>query len=548
MRCTASFVRVSVDVDAVAPVGPAVGTSRSPADPSVRVSPAPPGTSQVVDAGEVGGPAQPAVGRGVSAQAGDGAVRLDVGVVEHGVDPAGLADHARGDGAEVGVVVLDEASERRVVAGPCPAGDEGRRLTGAARRGASGGCRLRRRDRPETGVRGRGRDRCRWAPPGARPQERRRAAGRPRACLGDRPRSDQLRSAALTTAGHPPFRPDRRDTDRAALRATLLTVSNEAPPTPSCGRGARRAAAPVVALIVTAAVLLGACGSSGSDGERRRTGHDRGAGRRRRPRRPRPRPRRSRRPRRRAPTTTTSTTTTTTTTTAPPRPEDLVEPAGPLQSGSEGRRTKALQEALKAQAYDPGEPDGQFGLKTTMAVWAWQALHGQPKDGVVTPQLEAMILAQPAQPMLRPAMGPTHTEVDLTRQVILVWKDGRLALVSHVSTGSQVPYCENGHCGNAVTPVGTYDYYRRVDGWRNGPARQALQPRLLRRRHRGARCAVGAEPPGVARLRAHPDAHRRVLPDARGQRRSGRDVPVLGRRPAVTRGTDCGVGHVGRLR
>jgi hypothetical protein len=87
-----------------------------------------------------------------------------------------------------------------------------------------------------------------------------------------------------------------------------------------------------------------------------------------------------------------------------------------------------------------------------------------------------MILAKPAQPMLQPTLGPNHTEVDLTRQVILVWKDGRLALVSHVSSGSQVPYCEKGHCGNAVTPVGTYDYYRRVDGWRNGPLGRLYNP------------------------------------------------------------------------
>ena len=224
---------------------------------------------------------------------------------------------------------------------------------------------------------------------------------------------------------------------------------------------------------MTAAVLLGACGSSGSEGDSAAPPTTEAqdvttslpattAS--------------STQPTTTTTAPTTTTTSTTTTTTAPPRPEDLVEPAGPLQSGSEGRRTLALQEALKAQAYDPGEPDGQFGLKTTMAVWAWQALHGQPKDGVVSPQLEAMILAKPAQPMLRPGMGPTHTEVDLTRQVILVWKDGRLALVSHVSTGSQVPYCENGHCGNAVTPVGTYDYYRRVDGWRNGPLGKLYNP------------------------------------------------------------------------
>ena len=62
----------------------------------------------------------------------------------------------------------------------------------------------------------------------------------------------------------------------------------------------------------------------------------------------------------------------------------MAEPAGELlKSGSVGLRSKAIQQALKDQHYDPGEPDGKFGLKTTMAVWAFQQLHGLSPDGVV---------------------------------------------------------------------------------------------------------------------------------------------------------------------
>ena len=186
-----------------------------------------------------------------------------------------------------------------------------------------------------------------------------------------------------------------------------------------------------------------------------------------------------------APTTTAAPTTTTTappttTTTPPPPPEEVPEPPGPISAGAEGARTKAVQEALRAQHYDPGEPDGQFGLKTTMAVWAFQALHGLPKDGVVTPELEALILSNPAQPMLRPEHGPTHTEVDLTRQVLIVWRDGQPVLITHVSSGSEVPYCETTdtgrNCGNAITPTGVYRYERRIDGWRDAPLGRLYNP------------------------------------------------------------------------
>lgn len=183
-----------------------------------------------------------------------------------------------------------------------------------------------------------------------------------------------------------------------------------------------------------------------------------------------------------APTTTEATTTTappTTTTTAPVDPTTVPE-EGVLKAGSVGARTKAIQQALKEQAYDPGEPDGKFGTKTTQAVWAFQALHGLAKDGVVGPETEAAILARPAQAMLRPELGATHVEVDLTRQVMLVWRDGAPKLITHVSTGSEVPYCETTdlgkNCGDAVTPTGVFRFERRIEGWREAPLGKLYNP------------------------------------------------------------------------
>ena len=175
-----------------------------------------------------------------------------------------------------------------------------------------------------------------------------------------------------------------------------------------------------------------------------------------------------------APSTTTSTTTTsTTTTTTPPAPE--VE-AGDLQVGVEGLRTTALQRRLHELAFDPGPVDGQFGTKTAQAVWAWQALAGVPRDGVVTRPLYDLIMAGPAPGMLRPDAGPTHTEVDLDKQVLLLFERGRLELVTHVSTGTGERYCEEGRCGVAVTPPGSYRYFRRVDGWRRAPLGELYNP------------------------------------------------------------------------
>ena len=168
-----------------------------------------------------------------------------------------------------------------------------------------------------------------------------------------------------------------------------------------------------------------------------------------------------------------------TTTTQPPPPTTPPPPPieeGDLVAGVQGERTRALQDALVAQGYDPGEPDGRFGGKTTMAVWAFQALHGLPVDGVVTAEVEAAVAAASPQAMLRPDLGPTHTEVDLDRQVLLVWRDGQLRLITHVSTGTGESYCEDGHCGVAVTPVGDYRFQRRIEGERKAPLGTLYDP------------------------------------------------------------------------
>lgn len=180
-------------------------------------------------------------------------------------------------------------------------------------------------------------------------------------------------------------------------------------------------------------------------------------------------------------TSTTSTTTTTpTTTTSTPPNSAITEPAGSLKSGDKGTRSLAVQQALKDQHYDPGAVDGAFGLRTTQAVWAFQALHGLATDGVVGPETEAVILARTPQPMLKPELGPTHTEVDLTRQVLIVFRDGAPTLITHVSSGSGVAYCENTdkgkNCGDAQTPTGVFTFERKIQGIREAPLGKLYDP------------------------------------------------------------------------
>src|SRR5690606_27915668 len=97
-------------------------------------------------------------------------------------------------------------------------------------------------------------------------------------------------------------------------------------------------------------------------------------------------------------------------------PDGRVLPAevGPLREGAAGARTIEVERALDRLGFAPGPVDGTFDAATTSAVWAFQALDGRPKDGTVTADLELRILTAPPPAMLRPDLGPTHTEVDLT--------------------------------------------------------------------------------------------------------------------------------------
>src|SRR4051794_15108039 len=111
---------------------------------------------------------------------------------------------------------------------------------------------------------------------------------------------------------------------------------------------ARRVGARVVALVTAGTFLLACSGDPGSDASPTVSSTTSSAT---------------------SSSTTTSTSSTTTSTTAPTT-TTTTAPAietGSLQSGSEGLRTRALQERLKALKFDPGPIDGQFGLKTSMA-------------------------------------------------------------------------------------------------------------------------------------------------------------------------------------
>jgi len=101
----------------------------------------------------------------------------------------------------------------------------------------------------------------------------------------------------------------------------------------------------------------------------------------------------------------------------------------------------------------------------------------------------------------RRSPGGNHMEVYLPEQVSVLFSDGEARVISHVSSGEGITWCDEveidlddgttepkGICGRSVTPGGLYQFERKVEGVAQRKARASLQAGLLQLRHRHSRC------------------------------------------------------------
>ncbi|HEY3684451.1 MAG TPA: L,D-transpeptidase family protein [Streptosporangiaceae bacterium] len=137
-----------------------------------------------------------------------------------------------------------------------------------------------------------------------------------------------------------------------------------------------------------------------------------------------------------------------------------------LGPGDHGTDVRALQLKLRRLRFDPGPITGVYGTDTVYAVWAFQKAHGIRANRSVTPRTWRA-LARPGtmRRLVRHAPG-RRAEVDLRRQLLVLYAGGRVRLVSHVSTGTGRRYCAGGRCGVARTPRGDFTVFRKIRRWR----------------------------------------------------------------------------------
>lgn len=161
----------------------------------------------------------------------------------------------------------------------------------------------------------------------------------------------------------------------------------------------------------------------------------------------------------------------------PPSAQPSPLPPRTLRLGMAGAEVRNLQVRLGALHYYPGTADGQFGQNTLEALWAFQAIQGLVPTGIAGPATRRA-LANPRSPgALVPDGGALRVEIDLSRQVLVLYRSGEVALISHISSGGGYYYCSpDGGCGYAVTPTGDFHTTAYLPGWVTVPLGEMYDP------------------------------------------------------------------------
>jgi peptidoglycan hydrolase-like protein with peptidoglycan-binding domain len=153
-------------------------------------------------------------------------------------------------------------------------------------------------------------------------------------------------------------------------------------------------------------------------------------------------------------------------------------PRRDLAPGMTGTDVRALQERLSALKYYPGTIDGQFGGDTEAALWAFQEINGIEPTGVVSAATKRALVNPRAYRSANYAgKHATRVEVSQALEVLVLFKDNKIELISHVSSGGGYYYdCGKNGCARAVTPNGLYHTTRYLPGWVTVPLGEMYNP------------------------------------------------------------------------
>jgi lipoprotein-anchoring transpeptidase ErfK/SrfK len=136
-----------------------------------------------------------------------------------------------------------------------------------------------------------------------------------------------------------------------------------------------------------------------------------------------------------------------------------------LQYGDSGPDVRALQQRLRALHYDVGPASSSYGWDMVHAVTAFQKVQGFAPNGVTGPSVWSR-LSHPKQPHLRyPTSSGLSVEVDLSREILMLGRSGKVWRILDTSTGGGYTYTDSaGEQATAVTPTGHFTIESKFDG------------------------------------------------------------------------------------
>jgi hypothetical protein len=127
-----------------------------------------------------------------------------------------------------------------------------------------------------------------------------------------------------------------------------------------------------------------------------------------------------------------------------------------LSTGSRGTYVANLEKRLDDLGYHLTGIDGYYDYRTSDAMIAFNKVQGRSRVGYVTSSTWHA-LAEPRIPKPVAKTPKFHVEVDQTKQVLYMVRDGKVRKILHVSTGA-----------GGATRNGVYHFFREVNGTSGG--------------------------------------------------------------------------------
>jgi L,D-transpeptidase catalytic domain len=153
----------------------------------------------------------------------------------------------------------------------------------------------------------------------------------------------------------------------------------------------------------------------------------------------------------------------------------------PLHQGSSGRWVLALEQRLRDLDYHLPKPNRGFDHRTSDAVLAFHKVHGMGRTRSVSRGTWAR-LSNPRTPKPRSKSDKVHIEIDQSKQVLYVVRQGEVDEIVHTSTGAggatrdgvfQVHRKIAGFSPNRLYYPSYFDGLRAVHGWPDVPPNNA---------------------------------------------------------------------------